>query len=133
MVSPSGCLACVTAAAVLLGATPAHALEWGNTPSVAVSAGVDTNLHMAPPELAHDVGNASLTASTQVVGRNEKLAFSFTPRVTATRYDDPAEMDRNDASADLGLLLRGARQSWSFDARYANEGTLQNQFDSIGF
>jgi hypothetical protein len=130
---PFGRVACVTGAAFVLSGTSAHALEWSNTPVVVVSAAEDSNLHMLPAELAHDVASTTLGASTAVVGRDETLAFSFTPRVIATRYDDPAELDRNDASADVGLLVTGDRQTWSFGASYVNEGTLQSQFDSIGF
>jgi len=86
-----------------------------------------------PSELTHDVSSNLLVATTTVVGRNETASFSFTPRVMATRYDDPAEVDRNDESADFGLVLAGARQTWSFGASYVNEGTLRSDFETIGF
>lgn len=111
---------------------PLVATEWKATPSVALGAGNDTNLRLLPEE-QEPVASAQLIAGVDVVGRDTGFDFRFRPEVRSLRYDDPGELDRDDAFSTLDLALTGERQRWSLDADYARESTLTSEFESTGF
>lgn len=108
------------------------ALEWRHVPVLGLRAGYDTNIRLEP-ESESAVASAATTARADIVGRDERFSIRFSPRASSIRYDDPRELDRTDAFADLELAVTEARERWSLGAGYAREGTLTSEFDGSGF
>lgn len=124
--------AALAAAASSIWTAPGAALEWSYAPTVSVGASEDTNIALEPVA-GRRVSSASLAAASNIVGRNEALRLSFTPRITSLRYDDDRELDRDSRYADLELARDGERQHWSLGGQYAHEGTLTSELESTGF
>jgi hypothetical protein len=109
-----------------------QAAEWHNVPDVALGAGSDSNVRLTAEDERY-VANSSLTVSTDVVGRDDGFDFRFRPQLRSIRYDDPREIDRDDAFASTNLVLGNARRSWSLGANYSRESTLTSEFGRFGF
>ena len=115
-----------------LGTSAAQALDWNQTPTVAVYSGNDSNLHLSTTDEG-DVTSSGLDLSTNVVGAGERMQLTLRPRINATNYSDERERDRRDGYFDTSLAVGNERQRWTLSGGYVRDGTLLNAFEESGF
>ena len=121
--------ACIGSA---LGTSAAQALEWNQTPTVAVYSANDSNFYLSPTD-ERDMTSSGLDASTNVVGAGERMRLAIRPRVHAINYSDERELDRRDGYFDTNLAVGDDRQRWTLSGGYVRDGTLTNAFEESGF
>jgi hypothetical protein len=116
---------------VIAGTTRGRAADWSHAVSASLGAAAVSNPGLSPGADAWD-RSAFMELSETTLARTERLTFSLTPQLLATRFEQNRSLNSDSGSALAGLAWSFERGRWNLDAQGTADTTLTSELGLTG-